>query len=131
MTEAAKIRLRPRLVLLGAALPASLLGGLEALLLLLRGDRPELDLDSLDTVVHGTCLATDMSGFTRIAEGMPPNALAAFMNDYFEALSRPLIRNHVDVTEFRADAIMCAWDGSQADLKARERAVFAGLDFPF
>ncbi|MCZ6604675.1 MAG: adenylate/guanylate cyclase domain-containing protein [Alphaproteobacteria bacterium] len=90
--------------------------------------RSDLDLGSLDTVVHGTCLATDMSGFTRIAEGMPPKALAAFMNAYFEALSKPLIRNRVDVTEFRADAIMCAWDGSQADLKARERAVFAGLE---
>ncbi|MCH8241347.1 MAG: adenylate/guanylate cyclase domain-containing protein, partial [Planctomycetes bacterium] len=90
--------------------------------------RSDLDLDSLDKVVRGTCLATDMSGFTRIAEGMPPNTLATFMNDYFEALTRPLIRNRVDVTEFRADAIMCAWDGSQADLKARERAVFAGLE---
>ncbi len=90
--------------------------------------RSDLDLDSLDKVVRGTCLATDMSGFTRTAEGMPPNALAAFLNDYFEALTRPLIRNHVDVTEFRADAIMCAWDGSQADLKVREQAVFAGLE---
>ncbi len=90
--------------------------------------RPDFDLDSLNKVVRGTCLATDMSGFTRIADGMPPNALAHLMNAYFEALAMPLIRNHVDFREFRADAIMCAWDGSQADDMARERAVFAGLE---
>jgi adenylate cyclase len=59
---------------------------------------------------------------------MSPNSLAAFMNAYFEALSRPLIRNNVDVTEFHADTIMCAWNGSPTDLNVRERAVFAGLE---
>jgi len=90
--------------------------------------RSDLDQDSLNMVVRGTCLATDMSGFSTIAEGMPPNELADFMNAYFEALTAPLIRNQVDVTEFRADAIMCAWNGSQSDGEARERAVIAALE---
>ena len=40
---AESIRLRPRLVLLGATVSATTLGALEAVLLLLRVDRPELD----------------------------------------------------------------------------------------
>ena len=31
------------------------------------------------------------------------------MNDYFDALAQALKRHGVDVMEFRADMIMCAW----------------------
>ena len=65
--------------------------------------------DAANKVVYATCLATDMAGFTTLGESMEAGELATFMNDYFEALAEPLQRNGVDVTEFRADAIMCAW----------------------
>ena len=61
-------------------------------------------------MVFGTCLATDMSDF--IASGRdpnPPHELAVFMNEYFDALAQALKRHGVDVMEFRADMIMCAW----------------------
>ncbi len=86
-----------------------------------------VDPVGLNRSVHATCLATDMAGFSGIAETLSPEHLAAFMNEYFEALSAPLIEHGVDVTEFRADAIMCAWTGLQSDEQLRRDAILAAL----
>ncbi|MGH8612276.1 MAG: CHASE2 domain-containing protein [Gammaproteobacteria bacterium] len=87
-----------------------------------------LDPSAANKVVYGACLATDMSGFSTIAEKLAPGELASFLNDYFDTLAQPLKRHHVDVTEFRADAIMCAWTAAEPDAGARGNAVFAALE---
>ncbi len=87
-----------------------------------------VDPDSVNKVVHGTCLATDMSGFTTISETKPPDELAIFMNAYFEALAQPLKTHAADVTEFHADTIMCAWTDGASTVMARQNAVLAAID---
>ncbi len=87
----------------------------------------ELDPSSLNRVVYGACLATDMSGFTAISETMPPDELAAFMNAYFDELAEALRNHGVDVTEFHADAIMCAWTADDPDALERRRVILASL----
>ena len=83
--------------------------------------------DRINKVVSGICFATDMSGFTTIAEGKSPAELATFMNAYFEALASALKKHRVDVTEFHADTIMCVWlTGGQGAAKRRD-AVLAAL----
>jgi adenylate cyclase len=89
----------------------------------------------LNRVVDGTCLATDMSGFTSISEQMRPSDLARFMNDYFDTLAAPLKQHFMDVTEFHADTIMCAWlepegsdGGASVGTAGQHRAVLAALD---
>jgi adenylate cyclase len=84
--------------------------------------------DSVNKVVYATCLATDMSGFTTIAESKSPKELATFMNAYFEALSHALKRHMVDVTEFHADTIMCAWTAPEPKSGVRRNAALAGID---
>jgi adenylate cyclase len=78
--------------------------------------------------VFSTCLATDMAGFSTVAEQMPPGELAAYLNDYFETLAAPLKRHGVNVTEFRADAIMCAWTAEQPSPDPRRKALLAALE---
>ena len=87
----------------------------------------ELDPSSLNTVVYGVCLATDMSGFTSISETMAPDELASFMNAYFDLLAETLKRHHVDVTEFHADTIMCTWTAKDPAALHRDDAALAGL----
>jgi adenylate cyclase len=89
---------------------------------------PRVDAHAFNRVVYGTCLATDMSGFSTIAEQLPPDQLAVFLNDYFDTLAQPLKRHGVSVTEFRADAIMCAWTGQASSLAMREQPVTAALE---
>ena len=87
-----------------------------------------VDPDSVNRVVYGTCLATDMSGFSTISESKSPKELAIFMNAYFDALSQSLKRHAVDVTEFHADTIMCAWTAAEPKAEVRRNAVLAGID---
>jgi adenylate cyclase len=90
--------------------------------------RTGFDPASLNKIVQGTCLATDMAGFTSISERLGPEELASFMNAYFEALAEPLKRHKADVTEFHADTIMCAWLTPDGDVAARRHAALAALD---
>lgn len=90
--------------------------------------RGNFNPDSLDKVVYATCLASDMSGFTTIAETMPPDRTAQLMNDYFDALAAPLKKHNVSVTEFRADAIMCAWTAPRPEENVRRAAMLAALE---
>jgi adenylate cyclase len=87
-----------------------------------------LDESALNRVTYSVCFASDMAGFTTIAESMKPKELATFLNDYFESLSEPLRRHRVDVIEFRADGIMCAWTAEQPDAAIRRSAVLAALE---
>ncbi len=93
-------------------------------------DFTEKNLDSraLDRVTYSVCFASDMAGFTSIAEKLKPKELADFLNDYFESLSEPLRRHGVDVIEFRADGIMCAWTAEAPELGVRQRTLAAALD---
>jgi adenylate cyclase len=87
----------------------------------------DLKPDNIDQVTFSTCLATDMAGFSTLAENMGPGELAEFLNDYFDTLSQPLRDYDVTVTEFRADAIMCAWTGNESDPEIRKKPVLASL----
>ena len=84
--------------------------------------------DAVNKVVFGTCFATDMSGFSTLAETMSPDELATFMNAYFDALAAALKRHQVDVTEFHADTIMCAWLQGEPEIAKRREAVRAAID---
>jgi adenylate cyclase len=87
-----------------------------------------LDPSQANKVVYGACLATDMSGFTAIAEKKTPKELATFMNAYFDELAEAIKRHAVDITNFTADTIMCAWIGTDPNIVARKKAVLAALD---
>lgn len=86
-----------------------------------------VDSDAVNQVVYGTCLANDMSGFSTISEGKNPKELARFMNAYFDAMAQPLKRNGVDVTEFHADTIMCAWTKNQESPEARRKVILGAI----
>ncbi|MDX1711926.1 MAG: adenylate/guanylate cyclase domain-containing protein [Rhodovibrionaceae bacterium] len=81
--------------------------------------------ESVNRVVYGVCLANDMTGFSTISEHKTPQELAVFMNEYFDTLAQKLKANGVDVMEFHADTIMCAWLGEEGALEARQRALAA------
>jgi len=87
----------------------------------------EIDADSLNKVVYGVCFANDMSGFSTISQGKTPEELAEFMNAYFEAMAQALKLYDVDVTEFHADTIMCAWTGETANDIDRSKPLLAAL----
>jgi adenylate cyclase len=88
----------------------------------------QVDPTTLNRVVFGTCLATDMSDFMALAESKSPHELAVFMNEYFDALAQALKRHGVDVMEFRADMIMCAWIASARSAAVCRKGMEAAVE---
>ena len=88
----------------------------------------QVDPTTLNRVVFGTCLATDMSDFVALAESKSPQELATFMNEYFDALAQALNRYGVDVMEFRADMIMCAWIASARSAEVCRNGMEAAIE---
>lgn len=62
-----------------------------------------------------TILFTDISGFTRIAEGTVPEDLMFRMSEYFETLSSVLSRHNGVVDKYIGDAIMALWNAPNRD----------------
>jgi adenylate cyclase len=87
-----------------------------------------VDLQSTSHPLYGVCLATDVQGYTTISETLQPNALAALMNEYFEALFEPIICRNGLVTGVAGDGVMSVWAASKPDTPARRQAVLAALD---
>jgi adenylate cyclase len=88
----------------------------------------QIDPTTVNRVLFGTCLATDMSGFTSLGESKSPQQLALFLNEYFDALAAALKRHDVDVMEFRADMIMCAWTAPVRSPVLCQKAVDAAIE---
>jgi adenylate cyclase len=88
----------------------------------------QVDPTTLNRVVFGTCLATDMSDFISLGESKSPHELATFMNEYFDALAQALKRHGVDVMEFRADMIMCAWIASSRSAAICRKGMEAAIE---
>jgi len=88
----------------------------------------DVDPRSINKVAYATCLASDAQGFTTLSETMGPGDSAAFLNEYFDALSEPIDRHQVDVREFRADGVMCAWTSPEPDPAVRAQACRAAVE---
>ena len=85
------------------------------------------DEKKINKVVYSACLATDLADFTSMAEKIGPAELAELLNDFFESLATTLKNNAVDVTEFRADAMMCAWIAESPQRDVRQHSLQASL----
>lgn len=65
-----------------------------------------------------TCLVSDAEDYTALVERMKPADAAAFLNEYFDAVSPPLRRHAAAFVEFHADNVLSAWisDSPQPEL---------------
>jgi adenylate cyclase len=74
-----------------------------------------------------TVLFADIRGFTSIAEGLDPKALAALLNEFLTAMSL-VIRNHRGTLDkYMGDAIMAFWGAPVADPQHAGHALAAAL----
>jgi adenylate cyclase len=74
-----------------------------------------------------TVLFTDIRGFTTIAEGLDPKALAAFLNEFLTAMSLVIRTHRGTLDKYMGDAIMAFWGAPIADPQHAEQALAAAL----
>lgn len=87
-----------------------------------------LDARAAGELVHGTCLFTDAEQYTALAEAMQPQALSAFMNDYYQALFGAVARHAGEITDVAGDSMVATWTAATVDPRCSLQACRAALD---
>jgi len=76
-----------------------------------------------------TILFSDIRGFTKISEGLSPDALREYINDYLTEMSTIIRSGHKGTLDkYIGDAIMAFWGAPMADAQHPRNAVLAALD---
>jgi adenylate cyclase len=87
-----------------------------------------LDLKLGGQKVKGTIFFSDVVGFTTMSEALPPDALVAVLNAYFDLMVDAISDNHGAIDKYLGDAIMAFWGiPIDSDGMASTNACIAGL----
>ncbi len=74
-----------------------------------------------------TVVFTDLKGFTSIAERMPPETLASFINQYLTAMTRVVFEHRGTVDKYIGDAVMAFWNAPRDEPDHAAQACAAAL----
>jgi len=74
-----------------------------------------------------TVLFSDIRGFTTLAEGMPPDAIAGLLSAYFTEMVDVIFEHGGTLDKFIGDAIMAQWGAPIAHADDAERALRAAV----
>ena len=84
-------------------------------------------LQSEEQMVYSICLFTDAEKYTHISETMDPKSLTRLMNQYYEAIFRPIKANGGVVLQVIGDSVLALWTAPQPDLALNDKACTAAL----
>lgn len=79
-------------------------------------------------VVYGSCLTTDVSKYTTLAESMDPARLGRLLNDYFAEVFVPVERSGGIVVDVVGDSMVALWTATSSDAGVRRSACEAALE---
>jgi adenylate cyclase len=89
---------------------------------LMRGENP-----AAPTLVYGTCLVSDIEGYTTLAESLAPEELATLKNDYFEVIGQCVSRYQGVILDMIGDSMVSIWPSRKPDRESRLQACLAAL----
>jgi adenylate cyclase len=68
---------------------------------------------------------TDLEGFTKMSETLPPAEVSKILTTYFNQTTRVILEQEGTIIKYIGDAVMAVWGAPLADPKHAERAVLA------
>jgi len=83
---------------------------------------------TMNQEVYGTCMITDIAGYTAIAEQLSPLKLRDFLNEYLEQLQSPIYRHDGVVLDVVGDGNSAVWSSKSQDANTRYQACCAALE---
>lgn len=78
--------------------------------------------------VHGTCLITDITEYTRLSESIEPRELSSLMNEYYEVTCTCVKDLGGIVTDVMGDCMLAIWTGIDSTSASREHACQAAIE---
>lgn len=78
--------------------------------------------------LYSICLFTDAGNYTRLSESMDPDSLTSLMNQYYEAIFKPIRAHDGVVLQVVGDAVLALWTAPAPDPLLRRKACLAALD---
>ncbi|GMW07444.1 MAG: hypothetical protein AMXMBFR8_22400 [Nevskiales bacterium] len=78
-------------------------------------------------MVHGTCMVTDASQYSLLAETLAPDELGRLMNAYYEILFAEVERHEGQVSDVIGDSMMAIWVSALSESTMQARACAAAL----
>ncbi len=75
-----------------------------------------------------TIFFSDLEGFTTLSEGMSPVEVISTLNEYFAAVSEPIVRHGGTVNQYQGDAILATFNLPAAREDHAARAVRAAIE---
>jgi adenylate cyclase len=76
-------------------------------------------------LMYGTCLYSDAEHYTRLSEGLAPEALAGLMNNYYESLFQPVREQEGIISDIVGDAMLAIWASHTPEHAMRRHAIEA------
>lgn len=73
-------------------------------------------------LLYGTCLTTDITGYTSITEQMRPDEIHGLLNTYYGLLFREVERQHGFVADVVGDSMVAVWSSTEPDPANQARA---------
>ena len=71
---------------------------------------------------------TDIRGFTSVSEGLAPEALVEFLNEYLSAMTDIVFTHNGLLDKYIGDAVMALWGAPLSDAEHARKACRTGLD---
>jgi adenylate cyclase len=76
-------------------------------------------------LMYGICLYSDAEHYTRLSEGLAPEALAELMNRYYESLFTPVRQQQGIISDIVGDAMLAIWTSRAPEQAMRRNALEA------
>ncbi len=94
-------------------------------------DRLAKNMSGLSTdsrTVQGVCLYTDAEGYTSLSETMDSEKLGQHMNQYYEAVFRPIKKHGGTISNVVGDSVLALWLGMKTEKERLRSACSAALE---
>jgi adenylate cyclase len=85
----------------------------------------DFDLAPGGKEVEATIMFTDLEGFTKLSESLPPSEVANILISYFNRTTRAIMDQDGTVIKYIGDAVMAVWGAPLPEPKPAERAIIA------
>lgn len=87
----------------------------------------DFDLSLGGKEVEATVMFTDLEGFTRMSETLPPAEVSRILTSYFSETTRAILNEDGTILKYMGDAVMAVWGAPLVEPRPALRAVMAAI----